>query len=98
MTEKPSPGYCTTPRCLPFAYGGTNGARFAPRPFCSVAVSQLPSTIIAACPLMNAPRMFVFVSTSLFVQPPLGRPTHLFICATIVGSVQGVLPVYSARH
>ena len=73
------PGTGSTPPCLASLYGGANGARFLPRPFCSVAVSQLPSTIMAALPLENAPRMFVFVSTSGFVQPfvlqrgPLGQ-------------------------
>src|SRR5438552_344067 len=93
VTEKPSPGYWTTPCCLPSAYGGTKAPRLFPSPFCRVEVSQLPSTIIAAWPLTNAPRMFVFVSTSLFVQPLFGSPTHLVICETIFGDVQGVLPV-----
>src|SRR5579872_353596 len=89
-TAKPSPAYWTTPFWGLLVNGGRNGATFEPSAFCSVAVSQLPSMIIAAWPLMNAPRMFVFVSTSLFVQPRFGSDAQLDICATMFGDVHGI--------
>ena len=58
----------------------------------SVAVSQLPSMIIAAWPFMKAPRMFVLVSTSLFVQPCFGSDAQLPTCVTRAGDVHGILP------
>src|SRR3989442_1679550 len=76
--------------------GSTNGATFEPIAFWNAAASQLPSEIIAACPLMNVPRMFVFVSTSLFVQPFFRSETHLVNCAAIAGEVHGMWPVYKS--
>src|SRR5689334_2549799 len=92
-TAKPSPEYCTTPFCGLLVNGGRNGATLLPIAFCSVAVSQLPSMIIAAWPFMNAPRMFVFVSTSLFVQPCFGSDAQFETCVTIDGAVHGIEPV-----
>src|SRR5712692_12123754 len=98
MTEKPSPEYWMAPLCGRSEKGSTKGATFLPMAFWNVAVSQLPSEIIAACPLVNAPRMFVFVSTSLLVQPFLGSDVHLPTWTTILGEVQGIWPVYSPFH
>ena len=39
--------------------------------------------------------MFVFVSTSLFVQPRFGIEAHVATCFTSAGDVHGILPVYS---
>ena len=72
--------------------GGRNGATLEPSALYSVAVSQLPSMIIAAWPFMNAPRMFVFVSTSLFVQPCFGSDAQFETCVTSAGDVHGILP------
>src|SRR5436305_7664772 len=97
-TAKPSPAYWTTPFCGLLVKGGRNGATFEPIAFCSVAVSQFPSMIIAASPFMKAPRMFVFVSTSLFVQPCFGRFAQVETCLTTFGDVHGIPPVYSPFH
>src|SRR5919204_4287961 len=96
MTEKPSPEYWMTPCCGRSENGSTNGATFEPIDFWNVAASQLPSEIIAAFPLMNAPRMFVFVSTALFVQPRFRSETQLLSWAEILADVHGMWPVYSA--
>ena len=76
-----------------FEKGSTNGETLLPIAFWKVAASQFPSEIIAAWPFVKAPRMFVLVRTSLFVQPRLRNETHLFICETIFGEVHGILPV-----
>ena len=73
-------------------YGGRIGATLAPIAFSSVAASQLPSTIIAALPCMKAPRMFVFVSTLLFVQPFLGSEAQFETWETMFGEVHGIWP------
>src|SRR5579871_1523499 len=91
-TANPSPAYCTTPFCGFVENGGTIGATFEPSPFSSVAVSQLPSMIIAAWPFMNVPRMLVFVSTSLLVQPFWGRLAQLLICETMFVEFHGICP------
>src|SRR6478609_8333820 len=92
-TANPSPEYWTTLCCGWSVNGGRNGATFAPIASRRVAVSQLPSTIIAAWPFMKAPRMFVFVSTSLFVQPFFGIDAQFDTALTSAGAVHGVEPV-----
>jgi hypothetical protein len=49
--------------------------------------------IIAACPFMKAPRMFVFVNTSLFVQPFFGIDAHVDTALTSAGDVHEIDPV-----
>src|ERR1700683_3019552 len=97
-TEKPSPANWTTPVWGLLVYGGRIGATFEPSAFSSVAASQLSSMIIAALPCMNVPRMFVFVRTSLLVQPFFGSEAQFEICATMFGEVHAIWPVYSPFH
>src|ERR1700677_4807398 len=53
VTEKPSPGYSTTPLIGVTEYGGTKAATFVPMVEVYCAVSQVPSTIMAALPFSN---------------------------------------------
>src|SRR3984957_19129171 len=67
VTEKPSPGYSTTPLIGVVEYGGTKAATLLPMVLVYCAVSQVPSIIIAALPFSNCVMFEVLVKTSEFV-------------------------------
>src|SRR5579863_2184637 len=67
VTEKPSPGYSTTPFIGVVEYGGTNAATLDPILLVYCAVSHVPSTIMAALPVSNCVMLAVFVKTSELV-------------------------------
>ena len=67
----PSPAKSTTPLIGELENGGANAATLLPRALVNFAVSQVPSTIMAALPLSNWPRLSVLVTTSELVQPLL---------------------------
>src|SRR5580700_11673570 len=67
VTEKPSPGYSTTPVMGLFEYGGTKAATFLPMVEVYFDVSHVPSTIMAALPFSNCWMLLVLVNTSEFV-------------------------------
>src|SRR4051812_9809491 len=98
VIENPSPGYSTTPL---IGWSENGGAKAATSLFIASVnfwVSQVPSTIIAAFPLVKSSRLFVLVSTSEFVQPLASRSDHFENCATLVGSFHGILPLYRPFH
>src|SRR3984957_3888970 len=67
VTEKPSPGYSTTPLMGEVEYGGTNAATLVPIFVVYCAVSHVPSTIMAALPVSNCVMLAVLVKTSELV-------------------------------
>src|SRR5260370_33667150 len=82
----------------PSAYGGTNTPKSAPSPFSKTAVSNVPSTSIAALPWLNVWIVLLAVSTSEFVQPLERNASHFSIWATSFGEVQGILPEERSFH
>src|SRR5215472_8776706 len=94
----PSPAKSTTPLIGEAENGGTNAATLLPSASVNFCVSQVPSTIIAALPLSNWPRLLVLVTTSGFVQPLLCSLTQADSWAWIVGEVHGIWPLYRPRH
>src|ERR1700691_67933 len=67
VTEKPSPGYSTTPLIGAVEYGGTKAATVVPMVLVYCAVSHVPSTIMAALPFSNCVMFEVLVKTSELV-------------------------------
>src|SRR5215472_15892334 len=94
----PSPAKSTTPLIGLLENGGTNAATLLPRAPVNLAVSQVPSTIIAALPLSNWPRLPVLVTTSELVQPVVCSLVLSASCALIVGEVHGIDPLYRPGH
>src|SRR5579871_6724311 len=94
----PSPAKSTTPLIGESENGGTNAATLEPRAEVNFWVSQVPSTIIAALPLSNWPRLSVLVTTSELVQPELCSLVQLVSWALIAAEVHGVAPEYSCCH
>src|SRR5215469_2122448 len=94
----PSPAKSTTPLIGLLENGGTNAATLFPSALVNLAVSQVPSTIIAALPLSNWPRLLVLVTTSEFVHPVLCSLVQLVSCALIVGEVHEIDPLYRFCH
>ena len=79
-------------------YGGTNAATWLPSALVNFWVSQVPSTIIAALPVSNWPRLLVLVSTSELVQPELLSLAHWVSWATFCDAVHGIFPLYRPCH
>src|SRR5215472_7244192 len=94
----PSPAKSTTPLIGAFENGGANAATLVPSAWVNFAVSQVPSTIIAALPLSNWPRLLVLVTTSEFVQPVVCSLFQLSSWDLIAGDVHGIWPLYRPCH
>src|SRR6266852_5214418 len=94
----PSPAKSTTPLIGAAENGGTNAATLLPSAVVNFWVSQVPSTIMAALPLSNWPRLPVLVTTSELVQPELCSLVQLDSCALMVGEVHGICPLYRPCH
>src|ERR1700691_2168712 len=92
ITEKPSPGYSTTPLIGVLEYGGTKAATLVPMVLVYCAVSHVPSTNIAALPFSNCWMSVVLVKTSVLVYPSFSSSAHFFSCATLADDVQGIAP------
>ena len=73
--------------------GGTNAATLLPMALVYFWVSQVPSTIIAALPVVKSPRLLVLVSTSLLVQPALFSLAQVASWAEFAGDVHGICPL-----
>src|SRR5579859_6430878 len=94
----PSPAKSTTPLIGLTENGGANAATLLPSALVNFAVSQVPSTIMAAFPLSNWPRLLVLVTTSAFVQPLLCSLVQLVSCDLIAPDVHGICPLYRPCH
>src|ERR1700675_3701303 len=94
----PSPAKSTTPLIGVVENGGTKAATLLPSALVNFWVSQVPSTIIAALPDSNWPRLLVFVTTSLLVQPELCSLVQLFRRAAPGGGARGICPLYRPCH
>src|SRR5713101_4563412 len=94
----PSPAKSTTPLIGALENGGANAATLLPSALVNFWVSHVPSTIIAALPLSNWPRLLVLVTTSELVQPELCSLVQLSSCDLIVGDVHGICPLYRPCH
>src|SRR5260221_5810958 len=94
----PSPAKSTTPLIGSLENGGAKAATLSPSALVNFWVSQVPSTIIAALPLSNWPRLLVLVTTSGLVQPVLCSLVQLASCDLIVGEVHAISPLYRPCH
>ena len=75
-----------------FENGGTKAATFEPMALVYCAVSQVPSTSIAALPFSNCWMLVVLVNTSLFVYPSFCSSAQFFNWLTLFAEVHGMLP------
>src|SRR5258707_15447435 len=94
----PSPAKSTTPLIGSLENGGTNAATLVPSAEVNFWVSQVPSTIIAALPLSNWPRLSVLVTTSELVQPELCSLVQLVSWAFTAPEFHGIWPEYRPCH
>src|SRR5579871_6262485 len=94
----PSPAKSTTPLIGEVENGGAKAPTLLPSAPVNFAVSQVPSTIIAALPLSNWPRLLVLVTTSELVQPVLCSLVQLVSCDLMADEVHGICPLYRPCH